>query len=91
MEVTEAVPEWLARAEAIRDRHYPGVEVRRSLFPDDAAPSSEEIREKLAEPPRPESPLYGDVVERAWAALVDQAILKKIEAFAKPGFHRYPE
>lgn len=91
LEVTEAVPEWLARAEAIRDRNYPGVEVRRSLFPDDATPSSEEIRDKIAESPRPESPLYGDAVERAWAALVDQAILKKIEDCAKPGFHRYPE
>ena len=91
LEVTEAVPEWLARAEAIRDRDYPGVEVRRSLFPDDAEPSSDEIRKKLAEPPRPESPLYGNVVERLWAALVDQAILKKVEDCAKPGFRRYPE
>ena len=91
LEITEAVPEWLARAEAIRDHVYPGVEVPRSLFPDDAAPSSEEIREMLAGPLRPELPLYGDAVEQQWAALVDKAILNKINDCTKQGFHRYPE
>ena len=91
IEVIEAVSQWLAEAHAIRNKHYPNAAISRFMFPKGYTPTAKEIHKKLkaGSQTSPELPWHGDSVEQDWAEHVDQAIAKKVDARAKPGFKQY--
>jgi hypothetical protein len=91
IEVIEAVLQWLAEAHAIRNKQYPNAVVSPFMFPKGYTPTASEIHKKLAAGGQttPEPPWHGDSVEQEWAEHVDNAIAKKVDARAKPGFKQY--
>lgn len=88
VEVTEVVPPTYAKADAIRNQHYPNAVVDRSIFTWGATFTAKEIHDHLSRVGRDlTGPGWaGDSVEREWAAAMNEAIKTKIEKLNRAGF-----
>jgi len=95
MEITEAVPQTYAQANAIRNQLYPDAFIDRSIFTWGARFTPRQIHDYLKQNPQTlseDSPGWtGDAVETELARAIETAIEKKLNKLNGPEFRRFPQ
>lgn len=95
IEITEAVPQIYAHADAIRNQHYPNAFIDRSIFTWGTQFTPQQIHDHLKQSPQilsNDSPGWtGDTVETELARAIEAAFEKKLTKLNGPTFRLFPQ